>query len=285
MSSSEADALAAAIDPWLTHMRWRPHFAEWRQKRIEQERHQGEALMLACEALAAAGRTPTLDGRMLFDLGCGMGGFAVAAALQGARVTGMDYNLAYCGISRLRAKRHGLCLPVLCGVGERLPLPDSQFDLVTAWDVLEHVQRPEDLLAEVRRVLRPGGVLLLTAINRYAFRDPHYHLPLINYLPRPLAELLITALGRRKGGRFRDRQRLSEMHYFTMGKLRALAAQQGFELTDLDERRVRSGGGGAHKRWRRAVAQSRLALPLYYGYRSLYQGTWRLALLRPSSMV
>ena len=43
-----------------------------------------------------------------------------------------------------------------------------------------------------------SGVVLITAINRFAFRDPHYHLPLINYLPRPVAELLIDVAGRSK---------------------------------------------------------------------------------------
>jgi ubiquinone/menaquinone biosynthesis C-methylase UbiE len=285
MFSSETDELATAIDPWLEHMRWRPNFAEWRRKRIEQEHHQDEALDLLVEGMAAAGLGRTLAGRTLFDLGCGMGGFAVAASLAGAQVTAMDYNPAYCGITALRAARHALHLPVLCGAGEQLPLPDAAFDLLTAWDVLEHVQRPDALLAEARRVLRPRGLLVLTAINRFAFRDPHYHLPLINYLPRPAAELLIEAAGRRKGGRFRDRQRLSEMHYFTLGQLRRLAAKHGLRVVDLDERRVRAGRVGAQRRWRRLVARGGLALPLYHAYRSLYQGTWRLALVREDAQL
>jgi SAM-dependent methyltransferase len=272
--------LAGAIDPWLQHMRWRPDFANWRHKRIEQERHQGEALALLRDGLAVGGGHGSLAGRDLFDLGCGMGGFAVAAALGGARVVAMDYHAAYCAITRLRAARHRLDLPVLCGAGEGLPLPGASFDAVTAWDVLEHVQSPDALLGEVGRVLRPGGVLVLTAINRLAFRDPHYHLPLINWLPRPVAEALIAAFGRRKGGAFRDRQRLSAMHYFTMPALRRLAARHGFAIIDLDERRVAAGRVGQQRRWRRLLARGPLALPLYRAYRTLYQGTWRLALVR-----
>ena len=79
-------------------------------------------------------------------------------------------------------------------------------------------------------MLRPSGRALVTIINRYAFRDPHYHMPLLNWLPRPLAEALIARRGREKGGGFSDRQKLSEMHYYTMPGFRRLAAQHGFRI-------------------------------------------------------
>lgn len=271
------DALAAHIDPWLAHMRWRPNFAEWRAQRLYQEQHQHEALRLLRAGLPAGA---ALDGLRLLDLGCGMGGFAVAAALAGAHVTALDYNPAYATITTLRATRHGLRLPVSVAAGEALPLPSAAYDAVTCWDVLEHVQSPAALLRESARVLRPGGTLLLTVINRYAFRDPHYHLPLINWLPRPLAETLIAAAGRRKGGAFRDRQRLSEMHYYTWGALARLAQQHGFALADLDAARVARGEIGGRQRWRRIVARGGrpVTLPAYYAYRTIWQGTWRVVL-------
>jgi SAM-dependent methyltransferase len=169
---------------------------------------------------------------------------------------------------------------VAAGAGEALPLADGGYDVVTCWDVLEHVQAPDALLAELARVLRPGGLLLITAINRFAFRDPHYHLPLLNWLPRPLAEMLIAASGRRKGGAFRDRQRLSEMHYFTWNGITALARRHGFRAYDLDERRVARGEVGARRRWRRIATATGLGLPAYRLYRAAWQGTWRLALVK-----
>ncbi len=274
-------ALAAHIDPWLAHMRWRPGFAAWRERRIYQENHQQEALGLLAEGLAAGTGSATLAGVRLLDLGCGMGGFAVAAARQGAQVMALDYNPAYADITALRAALHRLALPVAVAAGEALPLPDACVDAVTCWDVLEHVQSPEALLAELGRVLRPGGVLLLTAINRFAFRDPHYHLPLINWLPRFLGEACITMLGRRKGGAFRDRQRLGEMHYYTWPALRRLAARHGFVLADMDARRVARGEAGTRQRWRRVLARSRrLSLAAYTLYRTVWQGTWRVLLIK-----
>ncbi len=281
-SDPRAAALADRIDPWLEHMRWRPDFAQWRDKRIHQEQHQQEALHLLRRGRALANGTDETNQEplRLLDLGCGMGGFAVAAALDGAQVVALDYNPAYGSITVLRAARYGLHLPVMVAAGEAVPLPAQSFDAVTCWDVLEHVQSPDLLLAELARVLRPGGVLLLTAINRLAFRDPHYHLPLLNWLPRPVGEAVVAVLGRRKGGAFRDRQRLSQMHYFTWSALRRLAARYGFRLYDLDAQRVAMGEVSARRRWLRHLGGARLLLPAYYGYRTFWQGTWRVALVK-----
>jgi ubiquinone/menaquinone biosynthesis C-methylase UbiE len=308
------DELAARIDPWLQHMRWRSDFVAWREKRLHQEFHQREALGLLQEGLQLAGMAarlhpPALGGHEqqvryslalapweremvarehtieLLDLGCGMGGFAVAAALAGIRVTAADYNPAYGVITALRAARYRLDMPVLVAAGEHLPLPPAAFDAATCWDVLEHVQAPARLLAELARVVRPGGVVLLTAINRYAFRDPHYHLPLINWVPRPLAGMVLQRMGRVKRGNFRDRQRLDTMHYFTWGSLQRLVQCHGFTLYDLDEQRVARGEVGTRHRWRRVLAArslhtAPLTRAIYTGYRTLWQATWRVALVR-----
>lgn len=281
-TAAAEDALASLIDPWLQHMRWRSDFTDWRAKRLHSERFQAETLQLVTEVAGP------LAGRAVLDLGCGMGGFAVAAELSGAAVTALDYNAAYCAITAVRGDQLGLAMPVMRAAGEALPLPSASYDIVTAWDVLEHVQQPDEMLREIARVLRPGGWVLLTAINRFAFRDPHYHLPLINYLPRPLAELLIDLAGRSKRrAAFRDRQRLSEMHYFTYGAIERLAARYGLTTLDLDEQRVRRGELAPKRARRRAVLQALdrlgLTLPLYRSYRALYQGTYRLALHKDAS--
>lgn len=313
--------LTARIDPWLQHMRWRKDFDQWREKRLHQEFYQREPLSLLQQGIELAhlseqltpahmriadqmryhlalppweremiARTHTLN---LLDLGCGMGGFAVAAALAGITVTAVDYHADYCAITALRAARYNLDIPVAVAAGEVLPLPSARFDAVTCWDVLEHVQSPARLLAEIARVLRPGGIVVLTAINRYAFRDPHYHLPLINWLPRSLAAMLIAGLGRAKHGSFRDRQDLHTMHYFTWSQLKRLVAAHGFHLYDLDALRVARGEVGTRHRWRRLIARSNgaggtpgtssqagAALLFYYVYRAAWQGTWRVVLVK-----
>ena len=270
--------LAARVDHWLAHMTWRPDFKRWREGRIWQERQQDERLRLI-ERYGGA-----LPGRRILDLGSGMGGTSVALALAGAVPLAFEYNRAYCDIIRLRAGRYELRMPVINGAGERLPFADASFDLAIAWDVVEHVQDPERLLAELARVLRPGGRALLTVINRFAYRDPHYHLPLLNWLPRPLAEAIIERRGRSKqGAEFSDRQKLSEMHYYTMAGFRRLAARYGFRVGDIREDRVRRGEGsaaGLKGRARDALRRVGLARAGYVAYRTLFQGTYELLLVK-----
>lgn len=270
--------LTRRIDHWLAHMTWRPDFARWREGRIWQERQQRERLQLI-ERYGGP-----LAGRRILDLGSGMGGTSVALALAGAHPLAFEYNRAYCEIIRLRAARYQLHMPVLNGAGERLPFADASFDLAISWDVVEHVQNPAQLLAELARVLKPGGRVLLTVINRLAYRDPHYHLPLLNWMPRRLAEAIIEQRGRSKGtADFSDRQKLSEMHYYTMRSFRKLAATYGFRVGDIREDRVRRGegsAGGAKGRARDTLRRLGLARAGYIGYRTLFQGTYELLLVK-----
>jgi len=270
--------LTGQIDRWLAHMTWRPDFARWREGRIWQERQQGERLGLI-ERYGGA-----LANRRILDLGSGMGGTSVALALAGAAPLAFEYNRAYCDIIRLRAARYNLPLPVVNGAGECLPFADASFDLVIAWDVVEHVQDPALLLAELARVLQPGGRVLLTVINRFAYRDPHYHLPLLNWLPRRLAEAIIERRGRSKGGSgFSDRQKLSEMHYYTIPAFRKLVGRYGFRVGDIRADRVRRGegtAGGIKGQIRDALWRAGLAHAGYIAYRALFQGTYELLLVK-----
>lgn len=258
--------LEKQIEPWLNHMRWRADFAEWRQKRLWQENYQRESLAEVARLSNSASQP-----RML-DLGAGMGGFAVALARAQARVIALDYNPAYCEITRTRARRYDLNLPALVAAGEALPFRDASFSLLTCWDVVEHVQDPARLLEEIARVLDPDGCALITVINRFALVDPHYHLRFVNWLPRDLGEKYIAMRHRAKSSPLRDRQKLSEMHYFTYGAFSDLAARYGFRVGDLNQ---------SHSRFNRYPPPFGDAL--YQLWRAGGMGTYRLVLLKSSS--
>lgn len=276
------DALATAIDPWLQHMTWRRDFVTWRERRLTQEHHQAERI---AQIERHAG---SLTGARLLDLGAGMGGFAVAAALHGARVTVSEYNLAYCQITQLRAERYGLALPILNGAGEHLPFTATQFDVVVCWDVIEHVQDPQAVLAEISRVLRPGGKLFLTVINRRAWVDPHYHIRGLNWIPRTWAEWYIERQGRSKANsNFRDMQRLSTMHYFDYPEFVALARQHGFASLDMNEIALREGRFVSQKSSRRRLRAGLRTLGLeqlaYRVQRAWYTGMFELVLTKATN--
>lgn len=97
----------------------------------------------------------------LLDIGCGTGGFLRFAASRGWRVYGFD-------ASQAQAEHARATFPeVRCSVGcadylAQLGQPEQRFDMVTLWDVLEHVRDPRPFLEEIRAVLAPGGVLFIS---------------------------------------------------------------------------------------------------------------------------
>jgi SAM-dependent methyltransferase len=97
----------------------------------------------------------------ILDVGCGTGA-TTAALLRFGDVSGFDMGLA--GLRHAQARG----LPVARGSAENLPAGDASFDVVVALDVLEHLDDDRRALAEILRVLRPGGILLAT-VPAYAF--------------------------------------------------------------------------------------------------------------------
>ena len=105
-------------------------------------------------------------GRRVLDLGCAGGFMAEALAARGAVVTGLDPATAAVKAGRARSRMTGSRIDYLVGMGEQLPLKDAAFDVVVCVDVLEHVRDLAAVIAEIRRVLRPGGLFLFDTINR-----------------------------------------------------------------------------------------------------------------------
>jgi SAM-dependent methyltransferase len=124
------------------------------------------------------------SGRLL-DVGCAAG-FFLAEARAFYEVQGVELS----SWSSAWARDH-LQLPVFTGTLQQAALPDAHFDVITLWDVIEHVPDPVPLLAEAARVLKPGGRLVLTTGDwgsRYAQRQgerwhlmtPPWHLSFFN---------------------------------------------------------------------------------------------------------
>lgn len=266
-------------------MKWRKDFASWRERRIWQERHQADNLKDIRRALGGL-----TEGKVLLDLGAGMGGLSVAIMRElgphSARIQSMDYNPDYCRIARLRAQRYGLQLPIVVAEGEHLPYSATSFDLVLCMDVLEHVADANSVLAEIYRVLKPGGIALTTVPNRHAFRDPHYHLPLINWLPRSWAERIVKRAGRsKKDGPLQDRQGLSELNTYSWAEFKQLAGLLDFKVRDQVYHRITRGEIRQLRGWKLQVLtilrELGLFYPIYRLYRFGWQGTYQIMLVRP----
>ena len=104
-----------------------------------------------------------VSGRVLLDVGCGTGFQLRRLATRGFRVFGTDPALAMA-----RAAMAGAARCVVIADGEELPVRDGSVDIALCVEVLRYLRDPRPILREAHRVLRPGGVLMLTAAPRWS---------------------------------------------------------------------------------------------------------------------
>lgn len=125
----------------------------------------------------------------------------------------------------------------------RLPVRDGAFDFLVLNHLYEHVDDQPGLFREAYRVLRGGGRAYVSAGNLLAVMEPHYRLPFLSWLPRPLANgyLRVSRRGRSYDGvRFR-----------TYGALRSMMERAGFRVRDQTERAAKELlGPGRGRGWR-----------------------------------
>jgi 2-polyprenyl-3-methyl-5-hydroxy-6-metoxy-1,4-benzoquinol methylase len=141
------------------------------------------------------------DGRPLLDVGCYTGVFVEIAAHHGWDAWGMEPSRWAVEQAKMRG------LHVVQGTLNTAGLPEAHFDVVTLWDVIEHLTDPRVALEQVNRLLRPGGVVVVHTID--------------------IDSLFARVMGARWPW-------LMEMHiyYFSRRTLRAMLEQCGFEVLD-----------------------------------------------------
>ena len=112
-------------------------------------------------SMSGAGRATTA-----LDLACGTGDIAFAVAERGARVVGLDVTLRMIELARAKRGESARSPAFLVGDMMALPFPDNAFDLITTGYGIRNVPVIAPAIAEIRRVLRPGGLLLSLDFNR-----------------------------------------------------------------------------------------------------------------------
>lgn len=146
------------------------------------------------EAIRAARAVSELGRGPLLDIGCGAGQYLLAAARSGLPMVGVDPSLCQLILARRLLADEGLSAELALADAETLPFIGKVFEGVIAADIIEHVRRPEALLAEAARVMAPSAALLLTTPNRFSLTpEPHVGLWGVGWLPRRAAVRYVRA--------------------------------------------------------------------------------------------
>jgi len=173
----------------------------------------------------------------LLDIGCGYGAFVLEARRRGIDACGIEPAEFEVDFARQRLAAE---LPeddplqvYRLGSGLNLVFAARLFDVVTLWNVLEHLPDYRRLLGEVERVLKPGGRVYVICPNYAAFRkEAHYLVFWPPLLPRPLAKSYLRLLG--KNPAFLE---TSIFYRTNWGVLRALR-QNGLAVYDPRIRKI-----------------------------------------------
>ena len=113
-------------------------------------------------------RFEAYGGKRVLEIGCGAGTDFCEFARGGAYVTGVDITTAAIDLTSRRLDAEGLTGRVIRYDGRRLPFEAASFDLVYAFGVLHHTPFMDDLLADIYRVLAPGGELKMMVYHRHS---------------------------------------------------------------------------------------------------------------------
>ncbi len=141
-------------------------YAKWRSSRLGQVTDRLERQLLFEMLGSVAGKT-------LLDVGCGDGALTSDLARRSAYTTGLDADPATIAAARRRSETAGAQARFVEGRAERLPFGDATFDRVIAVAVLCFVEHAEQSVAEMARVLKPGGRLIIGELGRWSLFAAH----------------------------------------------------------------------------------------------------------------
>ena len=107
-------------------------------------------------------------GLRLLDIGCGGGLLSEPMARLGAEVVGADAAAGNIPVARVHAEEQGLAIDYRHTTAEALVVGAEVFDVVLAMEIVEHVADPQAFIATCRDLLKPGGLMIASTINRNA---------------------------------------------------------------------------------------------------------------------
>ena len=179
-----------------------------------------ETIVRVCRDFVEPG---TLSGLHVLDVGSSSGIIDNYLADYFGHVTGIDIDEP--AMAHARATFDKVNLSFEKDDVMQLSRPDSSIDAVVCTQIYEHVPDATQMFSEILRVLKPGGFCYFAGNNRIMLMEPHYRLPLLSVLPRPLAHPYMRLAG--KGDYYHEK-------HFTRCTLLRLCG--GFNIVDYSER-------------------------------------------------
>ena len=165
--------------------------------------------------------------RTILDFGCGSAPFVFSALSRGHDAYGIDTSNDKIALAHLKVDEYGFDPlwkdRVQLGDATKLAFPDATFDLVTSFQVLEHIPDLESALYETIRVLKPGGWFVVRAPDYRMSFEPHYRIPWPQFAPPDVAREWLRAMGRPLDG-------LGTFFYITLPRVHAAVAALGCEV-------------------------------------------------------
>jgi len=117
--------------------------------------------------LAYVERGATLPGQTVLDVGCGGGLLSEAMARRGAKVVGLDLAPELLQVAELHAMETGTSIAYRCESAEDHAATHAQrYDVVTCMEMLEHVPDPAAIVSALGQLVRPGGNVFVSTLNR-----------------------------------------------------------------------------------------------------------------------
>ncbi|TMA78864.1 MAG: class I SAM-dependent methyltransferase [Deltaproteobacteria bacterium] len=166
----------------------------------------------SAQAQAGAPTTPSARDRRLLDVGCATGVFLDLARTAGWDLRGVELSARHAGYAR-----DTFALDVWHGDFLAAPFAPASFDAITMWDFLEHVLDPRAVVAQARRLLAPGGLLLVFTIDSTS-------------LFNRLGDVLQTVSGGRVARPVELLYDARHNYYFTAASLGRLLEDGGFRV-------------------------------------------------------
>ncbi len=130
----------------------------------------------------------------ILDVGASTGIIDSVVAKKVGKVIGTDIDKGAVKFANHNFKTKKLSFKIEDALN--LSFPDNKFDVVICTHVYEHVSNPKELFQEIYRVLKPGGVCYLAAINKWWPIEPHYDLPFLSYVPKNIAHKYVKLFNR-----------------------------------------------------------------------------------------